>query len=139
MTAYYGIQHAGAAKQLDRVKLIEKTTLASFNKQMRIDMTARGEKPSAASVMDEVCLMPVAKTLALAVIDATEVERICKVAYDAFRTRRDMLVSLGNLKRAEMQTALQIRGAQDEIKGYGERRSGRDAYRARREAAVTGE
>lgn len=136
LTAHYGIQHAAAEKQLNRIKLIEKTTRASMGKQTRADMVARGEKPSAASIEEEVNLLDPVKKLSLAVIDATEVERICKVAYDAFRTRRDMLVTSGNLRRAEMQTSLQIRSAQQEVEGYADRRAGRDNYRARREAAA---
>lgn len=137
LTAYYGIQHAAAEKQLNRMKLVEKTMLASLGKEVRTDMLASGEKPSAASIDERVSVMAQVKTMALAIIDAQEIERVCKVAYDAFRTRRDMLVSLGNLQRATMQTGLTIRNAKDEVAGYHERRAGRsEGYRARREAAA---
>ena len=62
-------------------------------------------------------------------LHAEEVKMVCNVAAEAFRTRRDMLKSMGHLAIEEMRKAVRVQRPSDAI----------DEYRARRAARGGGE
>lgn len=122
MCAYYGMKHAAAQKQLQRVKLIEKTIRASVSKGIREKIVAAGDKVTVDAVRDATDLDAQVKSYSLILIDAQEIETICKVAYNAFRTRTEMLTSMGHMTRAQMNNNLTVRSAREAAQDYRQRR-----------------
>jgi hypothetical protein len=121
-TAYYGMQHAGAKKQANKVELIAKSVEAQLTKKYRkqLEDGAREEvegtnkapvRVTAEMVKSAVHLDPNFIKYAQLQIDADEIEQVCRVAYDAFKTRRDMLISLGQLSRAQLAGNATVAGA----------------------------
>lgn len=121
-TAYYGMQYAGAQKQAKKVKLIASSVEAQLTSTYRkkLEAAARDEveesnKPpvriTAEMVKSAVHLDANFIKYAQLQIDADEIEQVCRVAYDAFKTRRDMLISLGQLSRAQLSGNATVAGA----------------------------
>jgi hypothetical protein len=121
-TAYYGMQHAAAKKQSAKVDLISKSVEAQLSKKYRteFEQVARDEvagtnkaptRVTAEMVKSAVHLDPNFIKYAQLLIDAEEIETVCRVAYDAFKTRRDMLISLGQLSRAQLAGNATVAGA----------------------------
>jgi hypothetical protein len=124
--AFYGIQHTKAKKQASKFALSVRTVDAILTKRYRKEMVDADERPTADIVKAMVVTNPQMSELLKQQLDADEIETICKVAYDAFKTRRDMLTGLGHLTTQAMRTGNQIATARDSIKdGYRERRAER--------------
>lgn len=138
--AYYSIQATKARKQKDKVALIVKTVEAQLMKKLRKELLeaeqdlaeSEGRKPERITVdmvKAEVALHPSMRSWLEKEIDADEIYGVCKAAYDAFYTRREMLKSMGQMNREQLRTNLVVRNAQESVAGYRERRQQREAAR----------
>jgi hypothetical protein len=121
-TAHYGMQYASAKKQAKSVELIAASVEAKLTKSYReqLEAAAREEvdgtnrqptRVTAEMVKSAVHLDANFLKYAKLQIDADEIEQVCRVAYDAFKTRRDMLISLGQLSRAQLAGNATVAGA----------------------------
>ncbi len=134
--AFYGAMNARAEKQLATVKRTLKLIEAQLTKTLRAKLVKaeqelaeqenrKVEKITVDMVRAEVDLHPEARKWGGLMIEAEEIQAICRVAYDAFRTRREMLVSLGHLTREQLRTDVRIQSAKDAADGYRTRRAAR--------------
>lgn len=134
--AFYGIGHSKAKRQQQKVALIIKTVEAQLTKKHRkalndaaiAEADATGTKPEKITVdmvKSEVALDNDMRKWALVQMEADEIETVCRVAYDAFKARREMLTSLGLLARDQLKTNMQITSARSAIDGYRARRAAR--------------
>jgi hypothetical protein len=137
-TAYYGIQYGRAQKQAATVKLtlnsVEATLVKKYRTQLeqaaRDEVEGSNKQPTRVTVemvKAAAHVDPAYLQYAKLLIEADEIEMVCRVAYDAFKTRRDMLVSLGHLKSAQLKSNVTIQGAKDSVGGYHARRAAREA------------
>lgn len=137
--AYYGIQHAAAKKQLARVKLtiesVDATLMTKYRKQLEDAAAAEVEGTNKAPTRITVDMVRAAVSTdpnhlkyAQVLIDAEEIETVCKVAYNAFKTREEMLKSLGHIQNAQLKSELRVsaNGAKESIGGYAARRAARE-------------
>lgn len=138
--AHYSMQATKAKRQKDKVALIVKTIEAQLTKTCRAALVkaanelaeeeqTKPERITADMVKAEVALHPVMRGWLEKQIDADEVYSVCKAAYDAFYTRREMLTSMGHMTREQMRSNMVIRTASEETKGYRQRRAAREAER----------
>jgi len=136
--AYYSMQATAAKRQKDKVALIVKTVEAKLTKVCRealnkeaVDLAKQdGTKPEKITVdmvRAEVALHPEMRKWLELQIDADEIYSICKAAYDAFYTRREMLTSMGHMTREQMRANLTIKSAQDNMSDYRQRRAARQS------------
>jgi hypothetical protein len=113
-TAYYGIQHGQAKKQKAHIELIFSSVEAQLTKKYREQLEAAAAdevagtnkapaRITAEMVKSAVHLDPNFLKYAKLKIDADEIESVCRVAYDAFKTRREMLSSIGRLHTADLE------------------------------------
>lgn len=120
--AYYAMLYAKAQKQAKDVDLLVKLVEAKLNKLMREQLNQaandlaeeEGSKPERVTVdmvKAEVLLHPEMRKYLQMQIDADEIKGVCYAASEAFRTRREMLTSLGHLTREQMRTNITIQGA----------------------------
>lgn len=141
--AYYAMLYAKARKQSDDVGLLVKLIEAKLTKVMRERLneaakqlaeeeSSKPEKITVDMVKAEVLLHPEMRKYLQMQIDADEIKGVCAAASDAFRTRREMLTSLGHLTREQMRTNLTIQGQRDGG-------SVRERYRQRTAAREAGE
>jgi len=128
--AYYGIQLAKAQRQSAKAKLVLRTLEAKKGKEYRKDITDAGEKPTAQLVQEFVDTDNAVVKMRDILNNAEEIEHICKVAYEAFRTRRDMLTGLGMMTRAELNSGVRVSSGRREANNYRERRAARQAAEA---------
>jgi hypothetical protein len=139
--AWYGICHSKAKKQKNKVELLVKAVDAKLTtKHRKILQDEAGSKPERITVdmvKAAVALDPQMLNLQKIQLEADEIESICRVAMDAFRTRSSMIVSLGNLARDQLKTNVQIQSARQAVSGYDQRRQARG--NAARPAARGGE
>lgn len=117
--AYYGVLLSQARTQESKAALIAKSLEARLTKRYRESLTKqmqqeaddagvkKAERVTIDMVKAEVALDPQMMVIESKLLQAQEIKNICQVAYDAFRTRRDMIVSLGHMTRAEMNSKLQ--------------------------------
>lgn len=142
--AYYGVLFAKAKKQADSVDLRIKALTAALTTKHRKALNdaakdladAEGTKPEKITVdmvQAAVALDPIMRKWDAIKLDADEIKTVCQVARDAFRTRQDMIVSLGHMTREQMRTNIQIQSAKEAATGYRERRA-----RRQQEAAEQG-
>lgn len=139
--AHYSIQSTKAKKQKDKVALVVKTVEAQLTKTCRKQLmeaanelaeeeNTKPERITADMVKAEVALHPTMRQWLEKQIDADEIYAVCKAAYDAFYTRREMLTSMGHMSREQMRANLTIRSAQENVSGYKQRRLQREAGRS---------
>lgn len=138
-TAFYGMKYAQAKTQAARIDNIIKATAAMLKKEHREALTkaaleiaeADGTKPervTAEMVEAAVYTDPRMVKLMAIQLHAEEVKSICQVAQDAFRTRRDMVKSLGHLATEQMRQNLRFTAPEaNAVQGYQARRRQREA------------
>jgi len=125
LAAFYGMQHAKAKKQAAHYDLLLKTLRAKLAKRYRQQIIDAEDKPTVSAVNDLVETDNQYLKIAKLKMDADEVESICRVAYEAFRTRRDMLTGLGHLTREQMRGQLLTTEASSAVDRYRNRRQAR--------------
>lgn len=139
--AHYSMQSIRAKRQKEEVTRNAKLVAAQLTKTLRQKLTeaavadatanqTRVEKVTVDQVQAEVTLHPEMRKWEQLQIEADEIYAVCKAAYDAFYTRREMLTSIGFMTREQMRTNLTIRSATDTANKYRERRAAREAGRA---------
>lgn len=136
-TAFYGMRAAQAKTQAARIDTIAKATEAMLKKEHRRKLTeaalelaeeekTKPERVTAEMVEAAVFTDPRMTRLLQIQLHADEVKTVCQVAADAFRTRRDMLKSLGHLSTEQMRTNMRITAPDaDAINNYRSRRTER--------------
>lgn len=135
--AYYGIMHSKAKRQVNSVDLLIKAMNAKLSAKYRRQLTdaaaedgnlnnVKPERVTAEMVTTAVMLDPAMLKYGQVYIEAQEIENVCRVAMDAFRTRSSMIVSLGNLTRDQLKTDVRIMGAKEAVAEYDSRRRDRD-------------
>jgi hypothetical protein len=126
MFAHYGVLHADAQKQVDTVKLLLENTEAAVYKIIRDKMATDGEKFTEALLEKSVARHARVISMKKALNQAKRVETTCKMAVEAFRHRRDMLVQQGLISREEMKGEVRI----------AERNAAQDALEAQKQGAL---
>ena len=142
--AFYALRAASARTQSAKLGNIAKATEAKLKVEHRrllteasIDLAGtEGGKPERVTAeMVESAVFTDQRMLKLLQIQlqAEEIKTVCSVAADAFRTRRDMLKSLGHLATEQMRTTIRTMAPTEAMGEYRNRRA------ARGQGAVPGE
>ena len=121
LTAYYGVLASKAKRQMSQCKLRVRQTEAKLSKKYKLQLEGEGERPTNPVISAMVATHPLFRAQSERLIDAEEVYEISKVAYDAFKYRREMLTGIGNMKRAEMRSNLNVRQSEDRKQSTSER------------------
>lgn len=108
MFAHYGIQAALASKQVNTLEMLLDTAEATVKRQIRDRAALSNEKTTVDSIAAEVSRNKQVLGLKRALNHAKEIEAVAKIATEAFRHRRDMLVQTGLITREEMKGELSI-------------------------------
>ncbi|MTH61095.1 hypothetical protein [Paracoccus litorisediminis] len=108
--SHYGILFAQASKQVDVVKLLLENTEAAVYQMLRAKALQQGEKLTEVQLEKAVSREPRVIAMKKALAEAKQVEGIARTAMEAFRHRKDMLVSQGLISREEMKGDLRING-----------------------------
>lgn len=122
--SYYGVLAAKASNQVDVIKMLLENTEAAVYQIERSKATSEGEKVTEAMLEKRVARHSRVIGMKKALNDAKRVEATGKIAVEAFRHRRDMLVQMGLISREEMKGELRIveKNAREEVmKTQGER------------------
>lgn len=106
--AHYGVLASKAAKQVDSVKMVLETAEARIYRIHRDDAATSGAKVTEAQLEKMVSADPKIIEIKKALNEAKQVEANAKIATEAFRHRRDMLVQMGLLSREELKGQLSI-------------------------------
>lgn len=109
MFSHYGVLAANASRQVDTVKLLLENTEAAVYKMLRDQAATNGEKVTEAQLEKLVTRHPRVIAMKKSLNEAKRVEANAKIAVEAFRHRRDMLVQMGLISREEMKGELSIR------------------------------
>lgn len=107
--AHYGVLAAQASKQTNDIEMVLEATEAAVYRRERDNAVNRGEKPTEGNLKQLVERNKNIIALKKALNEARQVEATAKVATEAMRHRRDMLVQQGLLQREEMKGELTIR------------------------------
>lgn len=107
--SHYGIEASQASRQVDVVKLLLENTEAAVYKLLRDQAATNGEKVTEAQLEKMVTRHPRVIAMKKSLNEAKRVESAAKIAVEAFRHRRDMLVQMGLISREEMKGELSIR------------------------------
>lgn len=136
--AQAGIHKAGARRQKARYDAAVKALEAQLTSEYRGSMNAEavkeaqktGSKPERITqnmIEVEVMLDPRMKKLVDKQIEADEIYQVCVAVHDTYRTRSDMIQSLGHMTRAQMQTGIVIEDAKKSVKDFRARHAARKA------------
>ncbi|RWJ03400.1 hypothetical protein [Mesorhizobium sp.] len=129
----YGELHAKAARQVDDVEIILENTIAAVARRLRDEAASSGEKVTETKLDQAVTRHPKVIAAKKALNEAKQIEAVAKIAVEAFKHRRDMLVQLGAYERKEMEGEIAVR-----VRESREQRaeSDKDAVLAIRRAAI---
>lgn len=109
MFSHYGVLASKASRQVDVVKLVLENTEAAVYKMLRDKAAADGEKVTESLLEKTIARHPRVIAMKKSLNEAKRIESTAKIAVEAFRHRRDMLVQLGLISREEMKGELSIR------------------------------
>lgn len=109
MFAHYGVLYAQAEKQTNDLELLLEATEATVYRRERDNAIAAGEKPTDAGLRQTVSRDKRVNQLKKALNEARQIEATAKIAVEAFKQRRDMLIQQGLISREEMKGELSIR------------------------------
>lgn len=107
--SHYGVLAAQASRQVDVVKLLLENTEAAVYKLLRDQAATAGDKVTEAQLEKSISRHERVIAMKKSLNEAKRVESTCKIATEAFRHRRDMLVQMGLISREEMKGELSIR------------------------------
>ena len=99
--AYYGTKAAEAERQVQDFERVLEETEAKLDKKIRIALLNEGVKITEAMIEKEIKRHPVYIQVNKALIEAREIAAKLKIATEAFRHRRDMLIQVGATHREE--------------------------------------
>lgn len=108
--ADYGVLAAQASHQVDVVKLLLENSEAAVYKLLREAAAERGEKVTEAQLEKLVARHPRVISMKKALAEAKQVEAVGKVAIEAFKQKRDMLIQQGVVQREERKGELYTLG-----------------------------
>jgi hypothetical protein len=106
--SHYGILASKAARQVDIAKLLLENTEAAVYKLLRDKAANDGEKVTEVQLEKMIARHPRVNSMKKSLNEAKRIEASAKVAVEAFRHRRDMLVQMGLISREEMKGELSI-------------------------------
>lgn len=107
--AYYGVLLAKASRQVNDIELTIETAEAKILRDTRDSYVRLGKKvPAVDSLKAEVANHPKIIALKKALNEAKQIEALGKTVVEAFRQRKDMLVSHGLISREELKGELAI-------------------------------
>lgn len=99
--ADYGVLAAQASHQVDVVKLLLENSEAAVYKILRDQAAEKAEKVTEAQLEKLVARHPRVISMKKALAEAKQVEAVGKVAIEAFKQKRDMLIQQGVVQREE--------------------------------------
>jgi hypothetical protein len=113
--AHYGVLASKASKQVDSIKMVLETAEARIYRIHRDDAASSGAKITEAQLDKLVSADPKIIDIKKALNEAKQVEANGKIATEAFRHRRDMLVQMGLLSREELkgQTSIAVKNERE--------------------------
>ena len=106
--AHYGVEAAKASRQVDVVKMLLETAEAAVYRKMRDNADMNGEKITETQLEKMISREDRIIKLKKALNEAKQIEANGKIAVEAFRHRRDMLVQQGLINREEMKGEISI-------------------------------
>ena len=106
--AHYGTLAAKASKQVDDLKLFLEITESKVYRLIRDKAVKDGTKLTEVQLEKQVSIYEKVLEFKRALNEAKQVEAISKVAVEAFRHRKDMIVQQGALNREEMRGELSM-------------------------------
>lgn len=122
--AHYGTLAARASRQVDDVKFLLETVEARTYRKKRDVLVTKGDKFTEKQLENAVATDPEVVRFKRALNEAKQIEASAKIAAEAFRHRRDMLVQQGLISREEMKGEVSInrrRAVDDEIEAQKQR------------------
>jgi len=108
LLVHYGVQSSRASRQVDDLKMLLEVTEAKVYRRIRDEVAAKGEKVTEAQLEKLVATHPQVIEVKKALNEAKQIEANAKIAVEAFRHRKDMLVSQGLLAREELKGEVSI-------------------------------
>lgn len=116
MFVHYGTLASKASRQVDDLKMLLDVAESKIDKAIRDKAIEDGEKITEAAIGKRINAHPKMVELTKLLNEAKQIEKLCAVAVEGFRHRRDMLVQTGLLAREEMKGEVSIarREAADE-------------------------
>jgi hypothetical protein len=136
LLAHYGVLSAKASRQVDDMKMLLENAEAAVDRKIRDEKAKAGEKVTEPMLEKLVARHPQVIEVKKALNEAKQIEAIGKIAVEAFKNRKDMLVQHGSRERAELEgeVRLGLRNMREEqVEGLKNRVMGRQ--RSTREAA----
>lgn len=103
LLVHYGTLEAQASRQVDDVKLLLENTEAAVDRKIRDEAATTGTKTTEPQLEKLVARHPKVIAMKKALNEAKQIEKIAKIAVEAFRHRKDMLVQVGANERKEME------------------------------------
>ena len=108
MFAHYGILLSQASRQVDNMKMLLETTESKVYRKLRDAAAEEGTKITEAQLDKSVQVEAHVIAFKRALNEAKQIESVAKIAVEAFRHRRDMLVQQGFLHAQEMKGEVSI-------------------------------
>lgn len=105
---HYGVLAAQAAKQVDSIKLALENAEARIYRLLRDEAAEKAVKLTEAQLEKGVASHQRVIAFKKALNEAKQVEAVAKIAIEAFRQRRDMLIQQGATERQEREGDLRI-------------------------------
>ena len=108
MLAHYGILSAKASRQVDDMKMLLENAEAAVDRKIRDEKAKLGEKVTEPMMEKLVARHPQVINVKKALNEARQIEAIGKIAVEAFKNRKDMLVQHGARERAELEGEVRL-------------------------------
>lgn len=106
--AHYGVLAAESSRQVDVVEMLLESTEAAVYKILRNEAATAGEKVTEAQLEKMIARNNRVVGLKKALNEAKHVQAVSKIAVEAFRHRKDMIVQQGAISREEMKGELSM-------------------------------
>lgn len=110
LMAYYGDLESRAQYQVDRFKQLLEVREAQKAKQIRDEAAQEGRKITEKLLEQEVAMSPVVIKHRKALNEAKQVYEMMRIALDALRQKKDMVIQFGVRHRMEMEQQGRILG-----------------------------
>lgn len=113
MFVHYGTLASKASRQVDDLKMLLEIAESKVDKAIRNKAVDDGEKLTEALITKRISAHSKIVELTKLLNEAKQIEKLCAVAVEGFRHRRDMLVQTGLLAREEMKGEVSIARRQE--------------------------
>lgn len=108
MLSHYGVEAAKASRQVDDIKLLLDVTESKIYRRLRDEFLAAKEKVTEVQLDKAVATHNQVIEIKKALNAAKQIEATAKIAVEAFKHRRDMLIQEGSTSREELKGELSI-------------------------------